>query len=78
VLEEIAAGVAHANTQLSLPEQIRRWTLLDCHWPPGGEELTPTIKPKRDCITAKYAAIIGSSQQSWERVRGPGRHAGLE
>jgi hypothetical protein len=20
----------------------------------------------------------GSSQQSWERVRGPGRHAGLE
>jgi long-subunit acyl-CoA synthetase (AMP-forming) len=58
VLEEIAAGVAHANTQLSLPEQIRRWTLLDCHWPPGGEELTPTIKPKRDCITAKYAAII--------------------
>ena len=58
VLEEIAAGVAQANTQLSVPEQIRRWTLLNCHWPPGGEELTPTTKLKRDSIAAKYAAII--------------------
>ena len=63
VLEEIAASVAQANTQLSVPEQIRRWTLLNCHWPPGGEELTPTIKLKRNSIAAKYAAIIADLYQ---------------
>jgi long-chain acyl-CoA synthetase len=58
VLDEIAAGVARANTQLSLPEQIQRWTLLDCEWLPGGAELTPTMKLQRRPIAAKYATEI--------------------
>jgi hypothetical protein len=42
VLAEIAAGVARANTQLSLPEQIQRWTLLDREWLPGARRTPPT------------------------------------
>ncbi len=41
VLDEVAAGVGRANAQLSLPEQIQRWILLDREWLPGGTELTP-------------------------------------
>jgi long-chain acyl-CoA synthetase len=58
VLEDVAAGVARANAQLSLPEQIQRWTLLDTQWLPGGDELTPTMKLQRRPIMAKYAAAI--------------------
>lgn len=29
-------------------------------WEPGGDEITPTMKLKRQAITAKYAGIIGS------------------
>ena len=64
VLEEIAAGVARANAQLSLPEQIQRWTLLDCQWLPGGDELTPTMKLQRRPIAAKYAATIEALYQA--------------
>lgn len=58
VLDEVAAGVARANAQLSLPEQIRRWTLLEGEWQPGGTELTPTMKLQRRPIAAKYADDI--------------------
>jgi long-chain acyl-CoA synthetase len=58
VLEDVTAGVARANAQLSLPEQIQRWTLLDAQWLPGGDELTPTMKLQRRPIMAKYAAAI--------------------
>jgi long-subunit acyl-CoA synthetase (AMP-forming) len=58
VLDEVAAGVARANAHLSLPEQIRRWTLLDHQWLPGGTELTPTMKLQRRLIAIKYATEI--------------------
>jgi long-subunit acyl-CoA synthetase (AMP-forming) len=58
VLDEVAAGVARANAQLSLPEQIQRWTLLDCQWLPGGDQLTPTMKLQRRFIAVRYAAEI--------------------
>ncbi len=63
VLDEVAAGVARANTQLSLPEQIQRWTLLDREWLPGGVELTPTMKLQRRPIAAKYADEIEALYQ---------------
>jgi long-subunit acyl-CoA synthetase (AMP-forming) len=63
VLDEIAAGVAGANAQLSLEEQIQRWTLLDCQWLPGGDELTPTMKIQRRSIAVKYAAEIEALYQ---------------
>src|SRR5215204_276059 len=58
VLPEIERGVAAANEQLARVEQIKRFTVLDDEWQPGGEELTPTMKLKRKPIAEKYAAEI--------------------
>jgi long-chain acyl-CoA synthetase len=55
---EVEAAVAAANATLSRPEQVKRYTVLDGDWPPGGDELTPTLKLKRRPIAAKYAATI--------------------
>ncbi|MCU1608260.1 MAG: AMP-dependent synthetase and ligase [Pseudonocardiales bacterium] len=63
VLDEVAAGVARANTQLSLPEQIQRWTLLNSEWLPGGVELTPTMKLQRRPIATKYENEIRALYQ---------------
>jgi long-subunit acyl-CoA synthetase (AMP-forming) len=54
----IAVAVETANAGLSRVEQIKRFAILDAEWPPGGDELTPTMKLKRKPIHAKYAAEI--------------------
>jgi long-subunit acyl-CoA synthetase (AMP-forming) len=58
VLEEVAAGVERANSHLSRVEQIKRFKVLPCDWPPAGDELTPTMKLKRRPIAEKYAGEI--------------------
>jgi long-chain acyl-CoA synthetase len=58
LLAEIAAGVARANAQLSVPEQIERWTVIDREWLPGGDELTPTSKLRRRPTIDKYRREI--------------------
>jgi long-subunit acyl-CoA synthetase (AMP-forming) len=55
---EVARGVQAANEQLARVEQIKKYTLLDEEWQPGGDELTPTMKLKRKPIHEKYAAEI--------------------
>ncbi|WP_205696477.1 long-chain fatty acid--CoA ligase [Conexibacter sp. SYSU D00693] len=56
--DEVAAAVGRANEQLARVEQLKRWTVLDQEWLPGGDELTPTMKLKRKPIAEKYAAEI--------------------
>ena len=58
VLDEVQAGVGRANAHLSRVEQIKRFKVLPCDWPPAGDELTPTMKLKRKPIAEKYAAEI--------------------
>ncbi len=58
VLDEVTAGVELANSRLSRVEQIKRFNVLPCDWPPAGDELTPTMKLKRKPISEKYAAEI--------------------
>jgi long-subunit acyl-CoA synthetase (AMP-forming) len=58
VLAEVRAGVDRANSHLSRIEQIKRFKVLPCDWPPAGDELTPTMKLKRKPIAEKYAAEI--------------------
>jgi long-subunit acyl-CoA synthetase (AMP-forming) len=58
VAEEVKVGVARANARLSRVEQIKRFKVLPCDWPPAGDELTPTMKLKRKPIAAKYAVEI--------------------
>jgi long-subunit acyl-CoA synthetase (AMP-forming) len=60
VLAEVTAGVRRANDGLSRVEQIKRFRVLPCDWPPAGDELTPTMKLKRRPIAEKYAAEIAA------------------
>jgi long-chain acyl-CoA synthetase len=46
------------NARLAPPEQVRQFRLLGTKWTAGGGELTPTLKPRRQVITARYAAEI--------------------
>ncbi|WP_216893174.1 AMP-dependent synthetase/ligase [Nocardia alni] len=58
VVAELDAAVAQANTSLSRPEQIKRYTVLTEPWSPGGDELTATMKLRRLAINDKYAAQV--------------------
>jgi long-subunit acyl-CoA synthetase (AMP-forming) len=46
--------VDEANAKLARVEQIKKFTLVEGDWLPGGDELTPTMKLKRKPIDAKY------------------------
>jgi long-subunit acyl-CoA synthetase (AMP-forming) len=56
----VQKGVDAANATLSRPEQVKRFTLVEHDWLPGGDELTPTMKLKRRPIGEKYAAAIAA------------------
>jgi long-chain acyl-CoA synthetase len=58
VAAEVQRGVDAANEQLARVEQIKKFTLLDEEWQPGGDELTPTMKLKRKPIFEKYEQEI--------------------
>jgi len=60
ILDEVARGVEAANSKLARVEQIKKFKVLDGDWPPGGDELTPTMKLKRRPIDDKYAAEIAA------------------
>jgi long-subunit acyl-CoA synthetase (AMP-forming) len=56
----VQEGVDAANATLARPEQVKRFTLVEGDWLPGGDELTPTMKLKRRPIGEKYAAAIAA------------------
>lgn len=54
----VQVGVDAANEKLARVEQIKRFTIVQGDWLPGGDELTPTMKLKRRPIAEKYDAAI--------------------
>jgi long-subunit acyl-CoA synthetase (AMP-forming) len=58
VLAAVQSGIDRANEKLSRVEQIRAFRLLPTYWQPSSDELTPTMKLKRQVIADKYAAYI--------------------
>jgi long-chain acyl-CoA synthetase len=54
----VQEGVDSANAKLARPEQVKKFTIVESDWLPGGEELTPTMKLKRKPIAEKYAREI--------------------
>jgi long-subunit acyl-CoA synthetase (AMP-forming) len=58
LIEAIQAAVDEANQSLARVEQIKKFKVLPDDWPPGGDELTPTMKLKRKPIAEKYAEEI--------------------
>jgi long-chain acyl-CoA synthetase len=58
VRAQVQTEVDHANVDLARVEQIKRFTILEQEWEPGGDELTPTMKLKRKPIAEKYGEEI--------------------
>ncbi len=58
LIAAIQEGVDAANAKMSRVEQIKRFTVLETDWAPGGDELTPTMKLKRRPIADKYSEEI--------------------
>jgi long-subunit acyl-CoA synthetase (AMP-forming) len=58
VIAEIQTAIDAGNEQLSRVEQIKKFTIVQGDWLPGGDELTPTMKLKRRPIAAKYEREI--------------------
>jgi long-chain acyl-CoA synthetase len=54
----VQEGIDAANAKLARVEQIKKFTIVEGDWLPGGDELTPTMKLKRKPIDAKYADAI--------------------
>jgi long-subunit acyl-CoA synthetase (AMP-forming) len=54
----VQEGIDAANEKLARVEQIKKFTIVEGDWLPGGDELTPTMKLKRKPIAEKYAAEI--------------------
>lgn len=54
----IQAEVDKTNRLFARPEQIKRFHLMDKEFQPGDEEMTPTMKLKRDVIAKKFSDVI--------------------
>jgi long-chain acyl-CoA synthetase len=58
VFAAVEQQIIEANQHLSAPERIKRFAIVPIAWLPGGDELTPTMKPRRRVILAKYASTV--------------------
>ncbi len=58
ILKTVSRAVAVGNAELSRVEQVKRFTVVPEWWEPGGEQLTPTLKLRRQAIAERYAALI--------------------
>lgn len=54
----VAAGVERVNERHSHAEAIRRWRLLPDEFSVADEELTPTMKVRRERVIAEHAELI--------------------
>ena len=54
----VQEGLDAANAKLARVEQIKKFTIIEGDWLPGGDELTPTMKLKRKPIDEKYQESI--------------------
>jgi long-subunit acyl-CoA synthetase (AMP-forming) len=60
---EVRQEVAKVNRGFSRVEQVKRFAMLDHEWSVDSEELTATMKVKRNRVLAKYAAQIDALYQ---------------
>ena len=60
VREEVARAIEAGNADLARVEQVKQYTILPNEWTPETEEMTPTMKLKRNVIHSKYSDMIDS------------------
>ncbi|MFO7573928.1 MAG: long-chain fatty acid--CoA ligase [Bacteroidales bacterium] len=58
VVERYGKEIKEINATLAEHEQIKKFRLVTDEWSPATGELSPTLKLKRNVITAKYKDII--------------------
>ncbi len=58
VVTELDRWVAEANGSLSRIEQVKRFAILDHDWVADSDELTPTMKVRRQVVMEKFADAI--------------------
>jgi long-chain acyl-CoA synthetase len=58
VRETVEQIVANANSRVSRPEQIKKFVVLEGDFSPERDEVTPTMKLKRDVIARNYKQEI--------------------
>ena len=58
VKAEVARAIEAGNQDLARVEQVKQWTILSDEWTPESEEMTPTMKLKRNVIHSKYSDTI--------------------
>lgn len=54
----VEQAVAHANSRVSISEQIRRWKILSRDFSPGLDEVTLTLTLKRNVIARHFGAVL--------------------
>lgn len=64
LVAEVDAAVKHANLAVSHAESIRKFEILPVDFSEATGELTPTLKVKRNVVTAKFASAIESIYQA--------------
>ena len=64
----VAAGIEAGNARLSRVEQIKRHSILDGVWIPGGDELTPTLKLRRQAMRQPRKPLVLMQPKSLLRM----------
>lgn len=71
VKAEVARAVEAGNQELARVEQIKQYTIVPTERTPETEEMTPTMKLKRNVIHSKYSDVIDSLHGTWAGGAGP-------
>ncbi|MCA1783591.1 MAG: long-chain fatty acid--CoA ligase [Intrasporangiaceae bacterium] len=58
VLAEVQRAIDVGNEHLARVEQVKQWRIVPSEWTAESEELTPSLKLKRNVIHSKYADVI--------------------
>ena len=58
VLAEVERAVEEANTGLSRPEQVKRWTIVPVEWTVDTGEVTPTQKMRRAEVLQHFPELV--------------------
>jgi long-chain acyl-CoA synthetase len=58
VIAEVQRAIDEGNAHLARVEQVRQWAIVPGDWTAESEELTPTMKLKRNVIHTKYSDVI--------------------
>ncbi|MEV1070282.1 AMP-binding protein, partial [Streptomyces sp. NPDC050263] len=60
LIDALAAAVALGNRQLSRVEQVKRFKVVPAYWEGDSDELTATLKLRRQKVAEKYATDIAA------------------